>query len=85
MVGQMTVDIRYGSQGGAHQLYTVKGSGPSLLGRDWLQNIHLNWASIKTLTTYMYNSQLTLHQVVQKYREEFQPGMGTLREFKAHL
>ena len=83
VVGQMTLDVRYGSQGGAHQLYIVKGSGPSLLGRDWLQNICLNWASIKTLKAY--NSQLTQHQVVQKYREVFQPGLGTLRKFKAHL
>ena len=83
VVGQMTVDVRYGSQRGAHQLYIVKGSGPSLLGRDWLQSIRLNWASIKTLTTY--NSQLTLHQVVQKYAEVFRPGLGTLCKFKAHL
>ena len=30
-----------------------------------------------------YNSQLTLHRLVQKYREE--PGLGTLDMFKAHL
>ena len=26
VVGQMTVDVRYGSQGGAHHLYVVKGA-----------------------------------------------------------
>ena len=29
VAGQMTVDIRYASQGGAHQLYIVKRSEPS--------------------------------------------------------
>ena len=55
VVGQITVDIRYGSQGGALQLYIVMGSTPSLLGRDWLQSIRLDWSCIRTLMTY--NSQ----------------------------
>ena len=79
---QITVDVHYGREGGARQLYIVKGSERSLLGRDWLQNIRLGWGSIKTLTTY--NSQLTLRRVVQKYREVFQPGLDTLHKFKAH-
>ena len=42
-----TVNVRYGSQEGAH--HVVKGSEPSLLGRDWVQNIRLEWASIRIL------------------------------------
>ena len=47
MVWQMTLDVPYGSQRGAHQLYIVKGSGSSLFGRDWVQNIRLDSDSIK--------------------------------------
>ena len=29
-----------------HALYVVKGNGPCLLERDWLQHIQLDWDSI---------------------------------------
>ena len=77
------MEVCYGSHIGTHQLYVVKGSGPTLLGHDWLRDIRLDWASIKTLTTY--NSQLTLHQLLLKHSEVFQPGLGTFKKFKAHL
>lgn len=37
--GSLTVDVTYGSQQQTLPLLVVAGSGPSLLGRDWLQKI----------------------------------------------
>ena len=61
----------------------VKGSGPTLLGRDWLRGMRLNWSSIRTLTAH--NWLLTLNQLIEKYAEVFQPELGTFKKFQAHL
>ena len=47
IAGQMLVNVKYGKQ--QHQLpvYVVNGNGPSLMGRNWLQKITLNWKESK--------------------------------------
>ena len=48
VAGQMLVHVKYGKQQAQLPLYVVKGNGPSLMGRDWLQKLDyigeaLNW------------------------------------------
>ena len=83
VVGQMTVKVKYGDYVGYHKLYVVKGKGPSLLGRDWLKHIRLDWANIKMLS--MENSPPALKELSDKYAEVFQDGLGTMKSFRAHL
>ena len=83
VLGQLTVKVRYGAYVGTHLLYVVKGSGPTLLGQDWLHDIRLDWSSIRTLTAH--NCLLTLNQLTEKYAEVFQPELGTFKKFQAHL
>ena len=61
----------------------VKGDGPCLLGRDWLEHIQLDWASIKAV--YRNKTLSKTEALVQKYPEVFTSGLGTLKAFKAHL
>ena len=35
-MGQVTVDVSYGTQNGRYTLYAVKDTGTSLLGCDWM-------------------------------------------------
>ncbi len=42
MSGAENVNIAYGNQMAEACLFVVKGTGPSLLGRDWLSKIKLN-------------------------------------------
>ena len=83
VVGQLTVEVKYGQYVGRQRLVVVKGSGPCLLGRDWLREIRLDWASIKVVATH--STQETLQQLSQKYAEVFQSGVGTMRRIRAHL
>ena len=83
VLGQLKVEVRYGTYVGTHQLRVLKGSRQILLGRDWLRNIRLDWASIRTLTAH--NCLLTLNQLTEKYAEVFQPELGTFKKFQAHL
>ena len=81
VLGQLTVNVRYGDYSGSHTLYVVKGSGPCLLGRDWLQYIRLDWANIKAV--YMNKSHSKIDTLILKYPEVFQSGLGTMKSFKS--
>ena len=48
VLGAINVDVSY-QQHHQLQLLTVPGTGPTLLGRDWLQHICLDWARINLL------------------------------------
>ena len=83
MLGQVAVDVSYGSQNGSYTLYVVKGRGTSLLGRDWMKHIRLDWKSIastiKSVTSPCYQPLL------DKYADVFKDELGTLNLMKAHL
>ena len=47
VAGQILVEVKNGRQDQQLPLYVVKGNGPSLMGRNWLHHIKLNWQSLK--------------------------------------
>ena len=65
-----------------HSLTVVEGSGPSLLGRDWLCHLTLDWKTIGLANLDMSCTQVEALQ--KKYKDAFAPGLGTLKDFKAH-
>lgn len=65
-VGVIHVNIAAGSQRAEGRLVIAKGSVPSLLGRDWLRKIKLNWHEIK----YTHTTEDILHQYSDVFREE---------------
>ena len=46
VIGEADLIVTYGQSKHLLRLYVVEGSGPSLVGRDWLGKIHLNWKSL---------------------------------------
>ena len=42
VLGEMNVEVEYGSQISILTLTEVEGSGPSLFGRDWLGQLRLD-------------------------------------------
>ena len=52
--------------------------GPSLLGRDWLKQLRLNWTQI----SMVQNSSTHL---IKEYSEDFGDELGTVRGFQASL
>ena len=46
VLGQHDATVRYRDQVQKLMITVVDGDGPSLLGRDWLKQLRLNWAQI---------------------------------------
>ena len=67
VVGSTDVHLVYQGQTTTLPLVVVKGDGPTLLGRNWLTQIRLNWNEIH------YTNNPGLHELLGKYSENF-PG-----------
>ena len=75
VLGTTSVTVRYRGQVKQLPLLIVPTDGPSLLGRDWLQEIVLDW---KQLNKVHYVRQRALQDMLDQYVDLFKPGMGTL-------
>ena len=76
--GKAIVDVVYEKQQLNMPVHVIKGSGPSLFGRDWLAKVNLNWGSIKKICSEL-ETVLTRHNVL------FEEGLGTLQGVQAKL
>ena len=73
----MEVEVKYISQEARLPLLVVTGEGPSLLGRDWFQQIQLDWREIHSL------QQDPLDAILHQHEKVFQEGLGTMQGYKA--
>eukprot|EP00731_Ephydatia_muelleri_P004078 Em0002g254a len=91
VLGEADVEVQYKGQPLKLRLIVVKGDGPSLMGREWIRRIEIDW---KTLCR---DSRLAIHQVpsqvlgspveslIQRYSDLFRNDLGKMRHFKATL
>ena len=63
VLGAANVNVSFQEQHKQLQLLVVRGNGPSLLGRDWLSKIRLNWEELH----HIDQSKLTLAAVLDKH------------------
>ena len=66
-------------------MFVVKGEGLSLLGREWLRVLRLDWRSIKTACVAEGQTQSRLNSLLLRYPEVFKEGSGSITTFKASL
>ena len=82
VLGSVDVNVTYKSQSVTVPLIVVKGSGLTLMGRNWLQLIKLDWQEIFLLQN---NPVSPIQNLLQKHSGVFQEGLGTLTGFKAKI
>ena len=75
VVGQALVKVVYGEQEAKLPVLVVPGDGPSLLGRNWLKLIRLNWPEIKKVS-------LELDTLLSKYKNLFKEELGTVQNYQ---
>jgi len=81
--GAVDVEVTYNEQTVVLPLVVVESKGPTLLGRDWLQHLKLDWTSIHQLHTTCAPSSLP--ELMQRYRSVFKNELGTIRGTSAKL
>ena len=93
VVGQIMVYVKYGKQHKTLPLYVVKGDRPSLLCRNWLTEINLNWKSLKLMSISSTEDtpkpklsfEEQMEALLQEHKVVFQEGLGQIRKFEATL
>ena len=74
VLGSISVSVQHNQQQKQLSLLVVSGNGPSLLGRDWLAQLQLNWTAIHQLC-----APNELQAVLDRHSEVFKEELGTLR------
>ena len=82
VLGTLVVNVEYETQQVARSLIVVKGSGPSLLGRDWLAEIRLDW---KSLSVHQSSTERPLKDILKRHESLFRPELGLARNIDAKL
>ena len=72
-LGMLDTVVSYGGQKENLPLVVVAGTGPSLLGRNWLSTIQLDWKSIGAIA-----HQLPVAPLLSKYSDVFDGNLGKL-------
>ena len=80
VVGRFNTCVRYDDQEADVSLIVVEGSGPNLVGRDWLRKFRLKWSEICHIDSGTKHAPL-----LGQYREVFQEGLGTVKNVRAKL
>ena len=79
ILGTLNVQVSHNKQKAGLALVVVTGSGPSLLGRDWLKKLKLDWQQIN----HMHLK--TLHDLLEEHKVVFEESLGMLNGFKAKI
>ena len=86
-LGLITVDVKHKDQSVSLPLVVVQGQGPSLLGRDWLKVVKLDWEGIFNLkgASPELSRQEKLQALLDAHAELFQAELGTIKGITAKL
>ena len=83
--GMCEVEVTAGGVTKQLPLVVCKGSGVSLLGRNWLQELKLNWQEIAKINGIIKEPTSELNRLLTQFDEVFKPELGHCKEVKAKL
>ena len=78
--GWLEVTVEHNGNRKQLPLIITKGDGPSLLGRNWLAELRINWGSVYTI-----QEMDTLSSVLDRHKTVFRKELGTITGTKASL
>ena len=83
--GMIEVEVKYEDQVTQLPLLVVEGSGPSLLGRDWLLKINLDWKSLNLYHIENVMMPPKLNNLLAKHMQIFENELGLIKSIKAKI
>ena len=79
--GEVEVQVQHNGQSATLPLLVVETDGVTLLGRNWLEKLQMNWKSI----LHVRNTQPMLDKVLSRHQEVFSSELGKLKGHKAKI
>ena len=79
-MGVTDVTVKHNGQSVTLPLIVTGGTGPSLLGQDWLAALKLDWKEI-----FMVHAQRSLQDVLDAHKEVFAEGLGMVKGVTAAI
>ena len=79
VLGSTDIQVNYNSQTSQQSLLVVVRSGLTLLGRNWLCHICLDWQAINQVTP------IPVQTVLKRHESVFQGGLGALKGYQAKI
>ncbi|GFQ85833.1 retrovirus-related Pol polyprotein from transposon 412 [Trichonephila clavata] len=81
-LGYVTVGVQYKNQKVNLNLYIVKENLDTILGREWLYKIHLDWLAIKAIRA---KTEQNLNNLLREYKDIFDDKLGEISNYEAKL
>ncbi|GFU23753.1 uncharacterized protein K02A2.6 [Trichonephila clavipes] len=81
-LGYVTVRVQYKNQKVNLNLYIVKENLDTILGREWLYKIHLDWPAIKA---FRAKTEQNLNNLPREYKDTFDDKLGEINNYEAKL
>ncbi len=82
VTGTINMRVAYGNQKQKLVLVVVAGDGPSLLGRNWLRYLCLDWSNIFAVRTARMS---LVNDLIKKHKPLFSDELGSVKSFTASL
>ena len=80
--GEFSAHVQYGQQSMTLPFLVVEGDGPTLLGRNWMQHIRLDWQRVGVVAQ---KPTKTLQSLLDTHAALFKEELGTIQPFAAKL
>ena len=80
--GAIDVPVVYNNQSKHLSMQVLKDKGPTLLGRDWLHHLKLDW---QRLNTVRQHTDRRLQTILSEHAEVFKDELGAVREVKVQI
>lgn len=77
ILGEITVAVSYRDQSANLCLLVIAGDGPSLMGRNWLSHIRLDWKQLNQLNHV--KATLACQQILDKHATLFKDELGSVQ------
>ncbi|GFU96730.1 retrovirus-related Pol polyprotein from transposon 412 [Trichonephila clavipes] len=81
-LGYVTVRVQYKNQKVNLNLYIVKENLDTILGREWLYKVHLDWPAIKA---FRAKTEQNLNNLLREYKDIFDDTLGEINNYEAKL
>ena len=80
VLGEILVKTKHNGQNATMPLLVVQGDGPSLIGRNWLAQIQLDWKGI-----FSIKGGQSLERLLTQHSDVFRDELGTVKDVKVKL